>query len=420
MTARPAELRLRRRGVALVAVALVALAAGEVDAVAAAVAIGVAALALVALATAALAAARRQAAWLVVAEAGALPVQVAPGTSLTMVARVWWPGAGPRAQTGPARGAPPARRLAAAVLASGTLELDDPAARLRLWRRHGVVAVVAGRARVELVAEGPAAGGRAGVPANDRGGLEIGPLGLWAVDPFGLVEVLLGQLGPWRVVVAPVPEPEPLPTRAIAGGGGAGARSTRLVHGELAGLEAVRGSEAPGPVHWPTTLRTGHLVVRRFAAEDPSELVLHLDLRPQVHIAASVDAVVAAAGALAAAGLAAGRTVQLGGDGQPGLRVPPGPAALATVGAWLALVDAVPAAGGGRPLSATRQAATVITTEAGRPAWNGTGAQVLVVGMAGTGRTADAGSPETAGPGTPKTPGPGTADPLRALRAGRR
>ncbi len=374
------RLRLRRRGAALVAVGGTAAVAGEVDAIAALVAVGVATLVLVGLAALAALPAGRRAAGRVVPWLTGVGPQVRPGQVVEVVVGV----AGGAAGAGDGGTAAARAGDGSPGIASGRFEVDDPAGRWCLYRRHGVVASATGRlGRLAVTANDPA-GHRRRLVAPGRGVLEIGPLELWLADMFGIAEIAVGRAGPWRALAVdpPVASSDPGRRTGRTGGAAAGQRAAPgpgTADGDLLELQPLRGPAVAGPVHWPTTLRTGTPVVRRFAAPALRGTIIHLDLRPACHSAATVEVAVTAAGGLAAAELARGRPVQLTGTGQPPARIEPGPGSLPSLSAWLALADLDRAGAVGPPPPAGPQPTVVVTTGSGRSRWADAGTEVLVV-----------------------------------------
>ncbi len=373
------RLRLRLRGTVLLAIGAVATIAGELDAIAALVAVGVCALVLVGLAALAALAAGRRATGRITPWLTGVVQQVRPGSTVEVVIRVV--DADHERTT---KRTTSARSDGGPRPSSGWFEIDDPSGRWFLYRRHGVVASATGRpGRLGVAANDPA-GRRRQLVAPGRGALEIGPLDVWLADAFGIAEIAVGRAGPWQVLVVdpPVADADQVGrmARTAAGGSGqAAAPGPGPVDGDLLELQPLRGPVVAGPVHWPTTLRTGTPVVRRFAAPARRRAIIHLDLRPVCHSAATLEAAVAAAGGLAATELARGRPVQLTGTGQPPARIEPGPGSLPALSAWLAVADLDPAGAARSPRPAGSQPTAVVTTTLGASEWTDAGTDVLVV-----------------------------------------
>ncbi len=461
---RPGRVRLRPRGLALLVTGSAAVVAGELDAIAALVAAGTAALVLVGLAVLAAVPLGRRAAAGVVPQLAGLPSQAEPGGTVDVVVRVaaaspvlpdrgrGWPGPvllrpGTAGERPAARALPPsgrrARRLpvpgagAAAGTSSGAFEIDDPGQRWRVRRRHGVVASApAGRVGRIGLEQGDPVGHRCAVPVPSRGILEIGPVELWWPDPFGVAEVSVGRAGPWQVAAVVRPGASgadgPAAGRDHAGSGATWRRGAGAGDGsELLELQPLRDARATiprrgatgdrlgtgrrdpagwlpatGRLHWPSTLRTGTPMVRRFATPASAGSAVHLDLREHCHTPASVEAAVSAAGDLAAAALGRGRCVHLTATGQPPVRIDPGPSALTMLATWLALADTAPHAGPpGQGGNGGPRPSTVVTTAVGARSWAAPDVLVVDGGSASGGPPAPPDAPRTTAPGTAGTAG---------------
>lgn len=423
MTARHARVRLRPRGAVLLGTGALAVATGELAAVAVLVAIGAAALVAVGLALAVTGPIARRTRGSVVPQLLGLAPQVEPGTEVRLavgIAPVDLPARTPATAT--QAGAAVPTRVAVTSAWVGTsgagpsaapVEVDDPSGRWLVRRRHDVVAAApSGRTRRLRILPGEPAGRACTVPVPARGILEVGPLRVWQADLLGLAEAVVGEAGPWHaaaVAEAGTPHrtvsPGPRPASAAPGAATPRSRATATGGGELLELQPLRGGDAtrrragdrPAPgarpdsaldatgawapmagrLHWPSTLRTGVPMVRRFAEPSARHAAIHVDLRAGVHAGGSVDDVLAMAGDLAMAELVRGHRVRLTGIGQPDLRVEPGPTANRRLQTWLALADCVPTASAAVP---GRAAGTVVTTTVGARAWMASGADLIVVG----------------------------------------
>lgn len=191
--------------------------------------------------------------------------------------------------------------------------------------------------------------------APGRGVLRIGPLGVWVVDPFAVVEVALAPAAAAEAVVVPRPAWAPPGTPAAAALEAAGSelighsgRAGPVVrHGdEVAGVAPVVPGAPPGRLHWPTTFRTGEPMALRFAGLHlgADGVVLWLDTRGSVHDATSLESAVAVAAAVGLSILDQRRRLQLIAGSTP-VTLWPGPWAAARFLEQLAVVDLEPPMG---------------------------------------------------------------------------
>ncbi|MFI6024445.1 DUF58 domain-containing protein [Amycolatopsis magusensis] len=134
------------------------------------------------------------------------------------------------------------------------------------------------------------------LPTERRGRFEVGPLVLERSDPLGLARTRLASGEPVMLWV----HPRRHPVRAVSGGQPRhhheGRAADDALHGSL-DLREVR-EYVPGDevrhLHWKATARTGRLMVREFADPDQPRLTLLLDTRQErgfeeaVEVAASM------------------------------------------------------------------------------------------------------------------------------------
>jgi uncharacterized protein (DUF58 family) len=145
-----------------------------------------------------------------------------------------------------------------------------------------------------------------------RGAYPLDAVTLSTSFPFGLFVkerdvVLPGELVVWprgdRAVREPRPPGERALRRGVAGVGAAGAR------GEYRGLRPYRPGDDPRDVHWRTTARMGHPMVREYDRDRSRALWLCLDLRAREGDEA--EAAVEVAASLAGGALLRGDAVGL-------------------------------------------------------------------------------------------------------------
>ncbi|MDO9455856.1 DUF58 domain-containing protein [Nocardioides sp.] len=143
------------------------------------------------------------------------------------------------------------------------------------------------------------------VRSDVRGRFEIGPMTVRVGDAFGLVE--LGRA--FRMTVPLVVTPRTVPLSAIPlGGGWTGSGDNRPRAFAMGSAEDVtvrdyRQGDDLRRVHWPSSARTGELMVRREEQPWQSRATILLDNRLLAHrgqgIASSLEAAVAAAASVA-------------------------------------------------------------------------------------------------------------------------
>ncbi len=119
-----------------------------------------------------------------------------------------------------------------------------------------------------------------------RGRYRLGPITLRAGDPFGLFERhrLVGK--PVSVVVYPatVPLPSfPLPGGALLGGTNRRLRTDQITPNAAGVREYVPG-DALSRIHWPSSARTGRLMVKEFEPDPIADLWIALDMQAAVHV----------------------------------------------------------------------------------------------------------------------------------------
>lgn len=202
-------------------------------------------------------------------------------------------------------------------------------------RRRGQRALVGRSFRLPDLAGGADATLWIPVPTATRGLLALGGVGLWCEDPLRLFAARVTVAPPAHVVVHPVPArprratPGARPAPAAARRTGAG--PVHLVPGdELSGLRPYAPGDRLSRLHWPALARSGDLVVREFVEPDAGSLSLLVDVRPDVHDAASFEQVVAAAAALALDAVGRGATVEVCTSAGDRAEIVPNPAARQT------------------------------------------------------------------------------------------
>lgn len=143
------------------------------------------------------------------------------------------------------------------------------------------------------------------VRSEMRGRFEIGPLSVRVGDPFGLVE--LGRAFQTTVPLIVTPRTVPLPpiplSGALAGNGDNRPRAFAGGSAEDVTVREYRRGDELRRVHWPSSARTGELMVRREEQDWQSRATVFLDNRAGAHrgqgAASSLEAAVIVAASVA-------------------------------------------------------------------------------------------------------------------------
>jgi uncharacterized protein (DUF58 family) len=128
-------------------------------------------------------------------------------------------------------------------------------------------------------------------PTRRRGLYELGPVTVTARDPFGFFR-LSRSFGQTETVLVYPNAPE-LPNFYIPPanlpGEGRFRRRTHTVTPNVAGIRAYEPGDSNNRIHWPSTARTGDLMVKLFELDPASDIWLLLDLQESVHYAKEDD-----------------------------------------------------------------------------------------------------------------------------------
>jgi len=126
-----------------------------------------------------------------------------------------------------------------------------------------------------------------------RGRFMLGPITLYSGDPFGLFLLKRDIPLASHIVVYP-------PTFAIPGfsprigqvsGGDALRRRTHYVTTNVAGVRDYVPGDSFNRIHWPSTARTGRLIVKEFELDPMADIWLFLDLEKRVQVGATGEQV---------------------------------------------------------------------------------------------------------------------------------
>jgi uncharacterized protein (DUF58 family) len=160
------------------------------------------------------------------------------------------------------------------------------AVRTRLW----LAADVSGLIRWDRLDSLTGASLTVPLPTSRRGVFTLGPLQLWAHDPFALVGVTVAVARPVSLVVHPAAEPGPAASAVGRGSSGASrfadgpARShTDDPGGEWSGLRPYRPGDRLHLLSWQAEARSGDLLVHDFRPDSEDVLTVVFDDRAGVH-----------------------------------------------------------------------------------------------------------------------------------------
>ena len=175
---------------------------------------------------------------------------------------------------------------------------------------------VAGARPVPALGPGGEATMTVGVPTAQRGLLTLSDVGLWCVDPFGLVALRITTAPPAHVIVYPDPADasdagHPDATRRGAVRAADVGLTSALSGDELSGLRPYEPGDRLTRLHWPSLARSGELVVREFVEPRAGSVSLLVDLRPSVHSGDSIEKTIARASGVGLHALGRGLTVEL-------------------------------------------------------------------------------------------------------------
>ena len=119
---------------------------------------------------------------------------------------------------------------------------------------------------------------------RQRGRFTLGPITLISSDPFGLFEHRKELPTTSSIVVYPLTVDLPhfsLPTGELPGGG-AMRRRTHYVTTNVSGVRDYFPGDGFNRIHWPSTARTGRLIVKEFELDPTADVWLFLDMQGAV------------------------------------------------------------------------------------------------------------------------------------------
>ncbi len=141
------------------------------------------------------------------------------------------------------------------------------------------------------------------VPTEQRGLHALGPLVGIVSDPLGLARRSWELLAATDLVVRPRLHDILAPGRGVGGDQDPRADGPRVpafeASGDFLALRDYESGDDPRRVHWRSSARYGHLVVRQDESAAPGRVVLLLDTRPWVHDVRSFEIAVEAVASIA-------------------------------------------------------------------------------------------------------------------------
>ena len=163
----------------------------------------------------------------------------------------------------------------------------------KVWLEVEDTASVPGHESMRVVTLGPR-GMEAwsySTPTRRRGVYELGPVTVTARDPFGFFRLsrTFGQVE--SVLVYPsAPElPNFYVPPANLPGEGRFRRRTHNVTPNVSGIREYVSGDSYNRIHWPSTARTGDLMVKLFELDPASDIWVVLDLEADVHAGGDAD-----------------------------------------------------------------------------------------------------------------------------------
>ncbi len=127
--------------------------------------------------------------------------------------------------------------------------------------------------------------------ATRRGDYTIGPVTIASSDPFGIFHHKRTFGTAQQVTVYPATVPLPLFSLPRRGSPGEGERRSPVANTSpmVTSVREYLPTDTFGRIHWPTTARTGQLMVKQFEEDTGSDVWLVLDMHGQVQAGADED-----------------------------------------------------------------------------------------------------------------------------------
>jgi uncharacterized protein (DUF58 family) len=130
-------------------------------------------------------------------------------------------------------------------------------------------------------------------PCYQRGRFNLGPISLASSDPFGLfpLEKTLPAAFTSHVVIYPMANDLPgfHPPVGELTGGEATRRRTHYVTTNVSGIRDYAFGDSFNRIHWPSTARTGRLMVKEFELDPMADVWVFLDMEQRVQAGLTYD-----------------------------------------------------------------------------------------------------------------------------------
>jgi uncharacterized protein (DUF58 family) len=130
-------------------------------------------------------------------------------------------------------------------------------------------------------------------PCYQRGRFNLGPISLASSDPFGLfpLDKLLPASFTSHVVIYPMAYDLPgfYPPVGELTGGEATRRRTHYVTTNVSGIRDYAFGDSFNRIHWPSTARTGRLMVKEFELDPMADVWIFLDMEQRVQAGLTYD-----------------------------------------------------------------------------------------------------------------------------------
>jgi uncharacterized protein (DUF58 family) len=126
-----------------------------------------------------------------------------------------------------------------------------------------------------------------------RGRFTLGPITLTSGDPFGLFKMQRHLSPTSTVIVYPATIELPAFAQPLGQlpGGEAMRRRTHYVTTNVAGVREYAPGDSFNRIHWPSTARTGRLIVKEFELDPTADIWLFLDMQREVQAGSAWETV---------------------------------------------------------------------------------------------------------------------------------
>lgn len=123
-------------------------------------------------------------------------------------------------------------------------------------------------------------------PCQRRGRFRLGPITLYAGDPFGLFVLRRDLELTGSIVVYPLTADLPAfaPRLGELSGGSLRSRRTHHITTNVAGVRDYVPGDSFGRIHWRSSARTGRLIVKEFELDPQADVWLFLDMEMDAHV----------------------------------------------------------------------------------------------------------------------------------------